>query len=102
MQDMPAHGDIAEEGEAAPEPPSLVDRLFALEMRVWHLEDVLDGVLQLLQKGAPMTEETPDEIPRCPVCCLRMPTSAHVFLHQQQHSATGTGMEGIGIFLWKA
>jgi hypothetical protein len=38
-----------------------------------------------------MAEETP--APRCPMCCCRMPTPAHVFLHQQQHSATGAGLE---------
>ena len=30
--------------------------------------------------------------PRCPVCCFRMPTPAHVFLHQQQHGP-GSGLE---------
>jgi hypothetical protein len=31
--------------------------------------------------------------PRCPTCCYRMPTPAHVFLHQQQHSAPDVYLE---------
>jgi len=38
-----------------------------------------------------MTEETP--APRCPTCCFRMPTPAHRFLHQQQHSEKGPWLE---------
>jgi hypothetical protein len=91
MGDMPERGDMAEEEGAVLAPPSLADRLFALEMRIGHLEDVLDGLLQLLPHRAPMAEKTPT--PRCPVCCCRMPTPAHVFLHQHLHGSPSAWLE---------
>jgi hypothetical protein len=38
-----------------------------------------------------MSEKTP--APRCPVCCFRMPTPAHRFLHQQQHDVPDFWLE---------
>jgi hypothetical protein len=46
---------------------------------------------------APDPQETwqapPPQPPRCPVCCCRMPTSAHVFLHQHLHGSPSAWLE---------
>lgn len=61
MGDRLSHGDVAEDGMPATEPPSLADRLFALEMRVGYIEHVLEGALQLLQRAHTQTAPSPAE-----------------------------------------
>lgn len=69
----------------------LEGRVAMLEQQVMALQKGTDHLMPfpVCEKGASMAESDEIPVPRCLTCGGRMPTPAHVFLHQQLHAQGG-------------